>query len=152
MCIVAGSDANFARLCKAMDRPDLLDDPAFDTLADRAARGDEINGIVAAWTRQRTAAEIEARCVADDVPVATAYTAADIFADPHMAARGDLVTVDDPVIGPRPPAGAVPAVRRRAAGRPVGGAPARRAHRRGVAGPGRALADEYAAYQDQGVI
>lgn len=29
-----------------------------------------------------------------------AYTAADIFADPHMAARGDLVTVDDPVVGP----------------------------------------------------
>jgi crotonobetainyl-CoA:carnitine CoA-transferase CaiB-like acyl-CoA transferase len=34
------------------------------------------------------------------VPVATAYSAADIFADPHVAARGDLVTVDDPVAGP----------------------------------------------------
>jgi crotonobetainyl-CoA:carnitine CoA-transferase CaiB-like acyl-CoA transferase len=38
--------------------------------------------------------------VAHDVPVATAYTAADIFADPHFDARHDLVTVDDPVIGP----------------------------------------------------
>ena len=43
---------------------------------------------------------IEAACIAHDVPVGTAYTAADIFADPHMAARGDLVTVEDPVIGP----------------------------------------------------
>ena len=34
------------------------------------------------------------------MPVATAYTAADIFADAHMAARDDLVTVDDPVVGP----------------------------------------------------
>ena len=34
------------------------------------------------------------------MPVGTAYSAADIFADPHMAARGDLVSVDDPVIGP----------------------------------------------------
>ena len=50
VCIVAGSDANFARLCKAMDRPDLLDDPRFAKLADRAAHGDEINGIVADWT------------------------------------------------------------------------------------------------------
>ena len=33
-------------------------------------------------------------------PVATAFTAADLFADPHVAARGDLVTVDDPVAGP----------------------------------------------------
>ncbi len=32
--------------------------------------------------------------------MATAYTAADISADPHMAARGDLVDVDDPVVGP----------------------------------------------------
>ena len=38
-----------------------------------------------------TAAEVEAAAVAHDVPVATAYTAADIAADPHMAARGDLV-------------------------------------------------------------
>jgi crotonobetainyl-CoA:carnitine CoA-transferase CaiB-like acyl-CoA transferase len=100
VCIVAGSDANFARLCKAMDRPDLLDDPRFTKLADRAAHGDRINGIVAEWTTARPADEIEARCVAHDVPVATAYTAADIFSDPHMAARGDLVAVDDPVAGP----------------------------------------------------
>ncbi|MCI0344306.1 MAG: CoA transferase, partial [Chloroflexi bacterium] len=68
--------------------------------ADRAERSAEINGIVAAWTAGLTAADVEARCVEHDVPVATAYTAADIFADPHVAARGDLVTVDDPVLGP----------------------------------------------------
>jgi crotonobetainyl-CoA:carnitine CoA-transferase CaiB-like acyl-CoA transferase len=100
VCIVAGSDANFARLCKAMDRPDLLDDPRFTKLADRAAHGDEINGIVTEWTRAHSAPDIEESCVACDVPVATAYTAADMFADPHFAARGDLVEVDDPVAGP----------------------------------------------------
>jgi crotonobetainyl-CoA:carnitine CoA-transferase CaiB-like acyl-CoA transferase len=98
VCIVAGSDANFARLCKAMDRADLLDDPRFTRLADRAAHGDLINGIVAEWTATLDARDIEERCVACDVPVATAYT--DIFADPHMTERADLVTVDDPVIGP----------------------------------------------------
>jgi crotonobetainyl-CoA:carnitine CoA-transferase CaiB-like acyl-CoA transferase len=100
ICIVAGSDANFGRLCAAMDRPDLAADERFATLAVRAARGDEINGIVAAWTSSLTAEEITTRCVAHDVPVGTAYSAADIFADPHMDARGDLVAVDDPVIGP----------------------------------------------------
>ncbi len=100
VCIVAGSDANFGRLCKAMDRLDLLDDARFARLADRAANGDTINGIVADWTRALEARVIEERCVAHDVPVATAYTSADIFADPHFAARHDLVTVDDPVIGP----------------------------------------------------
>ena len=99
VCIVAGSDANFARLCSAMERDDLVTEPRFATLAERAAHGDEINGIVAAWTSSLTAEEITARCVAHDVPVGTAYSAADIFADPPMRARGDLVAVVDPVIG-----------------------------------------------------
>jgi crotonobetainyl-CoA:carnitine CoA-transferase CaiB-like acyl-CoA transferase len=100
VCIVAGSDANFSRLCKAMGQPELASDPRFATLAERAARGDEINGLVADWTRSLKADEITERCVEHDVPIGTAYSAADIFADPHMAARGDLVSVDDPVIGP----------------------------------------------------
>jgi formyl-CoA transferase len=100
VCVVAGSDANFARLCRAMDRPDLLEDPRFARLADRAAHGDAVNGLVAEWTSTRSAADVEAACVEHDVPVATAYTAADLFTDPHLAARGDLVAVDDPVVGP----------------------------------------------------
>src|SRR5207302_5378971 len=40
VCIVAGSDANFARLCKAMDRPELLEDPRFGSLEERAANGE----------------------------------------------------------------------------------------------------------------
>jgi crotonobetainyl-CoA:carnitine CoA-transferase CaiB-like acyl-CoA transferase len=100
VCIVAGSDANFRRLCKAMERPDLPEDPRFATLAERASRGGEINGIVADWASRLPAGEITQRCVEYDVPVGAAYSAADIFADPHMAARGDLVSIDDPVIGP----------------------------------------------------
>ncbi|MGA2474117.1 MAG: CaiB/BaiF CoA-transferase family protein [Acidimicrobiales bacterium] len=100
VCIVAGSDANFSRLCAAMGRPELAADQRFATLAERAARGDEINGLVADWTSSLTADDITARCVEHDVPIGTAYSAADIFADPHMTARGDLVSIDDPVIGP----------------------------------------------------
>ncbi len=100
ICIVGGSDANFGRLCQAMERDDLLTDPRFTTLALRSKHADEINGIVAAWTSEQDAADIEAVCIAHDVPVGTAYSAADIFDDPHMAARGDLVAVEDPVVGP----------------------------------------------------
>jgi crotonobetainyl-CoA:carnitine CoA-transferase CaiB-like acyl-CoA transferase len=100
VCIVAGSDANFTRLCAAMGQPELARDARFATLAERAARGDEINGLVAEWTASLSADEITERCVEHDVPVGTAYSAADIFNDPHMIARGDLVAVDDSVIGP----------------------------------------------------
>jgi formyl-CoA transferase len=100
VCIVAGSDANFSRLCRAMEQPELAHDPRYATLAERASRGAEINGRVAEWTSSLSAEEITVRCVEHDVPIGTAYSAADIFADPHMQARGDLVSVDDPVIGP----------------------------------------------------
>jgi crotonobetainyl-CoA:carnitine CoA-transferase CaiB-like acyl-CoA transferase len=100
VCIVAGSDANFRRICTAMGRDDLLDDPRFATLADRAAHGDLINGVVETWTRARTAEEVEQACLAAGVPVAPVYSAADILDDPHMRARRDVVVVDDPVVGP----------------------------------------------------
>ena len=133
VCIVAGSDANFARLCTAMDRPDLLDDPRFARLADRAAHGDEINGIVADWTaRSHRGRGRGARASPTTCPVATAYTAADMFADPHFAARGDLVTVDDPVVGPMRQQAPYPRFVGEPTPRPDGRAAARRAHRRGA--------------------
>ena len=99
VCIVAGSDANFARLCRAMGHSELVDDPRFRTLAERARHGEEINAEVARWAAQHTAAELEELCVAHDVPVATAYSASEIALDPHFAHRHDLVEVADPVVG-----------------------------------------------------
>jgi len=141
VCLVAGSDANFARLCAAMERPDLVTDPRFASLAERAARSDEINGIVADWTQARSAADVEAAAIAHDVPVATAYTAADIADDPHMAARGDLVSVDDPVLGPIRQQAPFP----RFVGEPApvpGGAPRLGAHTREVLGELLGLSDD----------
>ena len=100
VCIVAGSDANFRRLCNAMGRPELAKDPSWSTLARRAAGSDEINGIVAEWASGLSAEEVEATCIEPASRSAPIYDAADILADPHIAARGDLVTVDDPVAGP----------------------------------------------------
>jgi succinyl-CoA---D-citramalate CoA-transferase len=100
VCIVAGSDANFRRLCVAMGRPELADDPKWATLKARADDGDAINGLVADWVASLTARDVEEACVKHGVPIGLAYGAADIAADPHMTARGDLVSVEDPVAGP----------------------------------------------------
>ncbi len=141
VCVVAGSDANFARLCEAMERPELATDPGWATVAARVAKVDEVNELVAAWTRSLTAAEVVDRCVAHDVPVATAHTAADIFADAHVAARGDLVTVEDPVIGATRQQAPFP----RFVGEPVvapAGAPLLGAHTREVLGSLLGLDDD----------
>jgi crotonobetainyl-CoA:carnitine CoA-transferase CaiB-like acyl-CoA transferase len=99
VCIIAAGDGLFPRLCRALGREDLLRDPRFGSMAKRAEHGDEINGIVAAWCRERTSREIEDVLERHEVPFGVAYSVADIFADPHVAARGDIVSVDDPVIG-----------------------------------------------------
>jgi crotonobetainyl-CoA:carnitine CoA-transferase CaiB-like acyl-CoA transferase len=148
VCLVAGSDANFARLCRAMEREDLTTDPRFRTLSDRAAHADQINALVAEWTATMTAAEVERVAVEHDVPVATAYTAADITADAHMVARGDLLRVQDPVAGPVLQQG--PAVRFVGEEREVpAGAPRLGEHTRevlgGVLGLGAAELDRLAA-------
>ncbi|HEY3191115.1 MAG TPA: CoA transferase, partial [Solirubrobacteraceae bacterium] len=100
VCIIAAGDGLFPRLARAMGREDLLQDPRFGTMADRAEHGDAINAIVAAWCRERTAREIQDVLEAHAVPFGVAYSVADIFADPHVAAREDIVQVDDPVAGP----------------------------------------------------
>ena len=100
----------------------------------------------------RRGRRVEERCVAHDVPVATAYTAADIFADPHMAARGDLVTVDDPVIGPLRQQAPFP----RIVGEPLTaptGAPRLGEHTHAVLGELLGLDDAAcAALEDEGVV
>ena len=56
--------------------------------------------MVAEWVATQPAAESPARCLAIGTPVTPIYDVADIFADDHIVARGDLVSVDDPVLGP----------------------------------------------------
>ena len=152
VCIVAAGDGLFPRLARAMGREDLLADPRFTTLALRAEHGDVINAIVADWCRSRTAAEIADILVRHDVPFGVAYSAADIFADPHIAAREDLVAVDDPVIGPVRMQGVYPRFSR-TPGAIRGGAPRLGEHNADVYGELLGLsADDLRALERDGVI
>ena len=100
VCIVAVRQSVFGRLCEAMGRPELMTDERFDSSAARLRNRDEINEIVTAWTTGLDAATIEERCLDRNVPVGIVYDVADISSDEHVRARGDVYTVDDPVIGP----------------------------------------------------
>ena len=100
VCIVAISQAIFERLCNAMGRPGLVADERFANQAARARNSAETNAAVAGWAAGLDAAEIEERCVRYGVPVGIVYDVADLASDEHVRARGDICTVDDPVIGP----------------------------------------------------
>ena len=99
VCIAAAGDVLFPRLCRAMEREDLLDDPRFQTLEARAANGDAINDVVAEWCKQRKLEDIERACVEQDVPVSGVYAVDEIVADPHVHARQAVIEVEDPELG-----------------------------------------------------
>jgi formyl-CoA transferase len=98
VAIVGGSDANFRRLVDAMGGTS-IDDPRFATPKQRSELADEVNDLVRSWTASLSIEEIEARCFASGVPFGRVYTASDLSSDPHFLARGDLATVNDPVVG-----------------------------------------------------
>ncbi|MGZ4104602.1 MAG: CaiB/BaiF CoA transferase family protein [Actinomycetota bacterium] len=108
VCIVAGGDGLFPRLATAMGREDLLADDRFATLEARARNADAINDVVAAWCRARPLDEIERILVDAQVPVSAVYSVDRIVEDPQVRARGSIVTVDDPVLGPVRQQGPVP--------------------------------------------
>lgn len=110
MLIAANSNPTFERLVNAMGQPQLLTDPRF---ADIRTRGQPdnmkaIDAIVAEWTRTLDTATLASVLQAAEVPSSPIYTIADIYADPHYAARDMLVKVPHPQLGHTTQAGIVP--------------------------------------------
>ena len=89
----------FKRLCTAIGRPELGEEPRFESHIRRVENYDEINGIVADWIKARPAAEVVRILEENGLPHSLIYTPKDIVADAHYAARGAIATLQHPVIG-----------------------------------------------------
>jgi formyl-CoA transferase len=95
--VIAGnSDGIYKRLMRAVERPDLADDPELAGNEGRVRRIDAIDGAIAEWTSARSLAEVLAAMEGADVPVGKIYTAADIHQDPQYHARGMIEHVTMP--------------------------------------------------------
>ena len=97
--IAANADNVFRRLCAAIGRPELADDPRFATHVARGENQEEIEGIIAEWAEARPAAEIDEVMNDAGVICGPIYTIADIFDDPQYRAREMLVKHEDPEFG-----------------------------------------------------
>ena len=98
--VAANQDSLFVRLCEVMGRPELATDPRFADHKARGAAAEELDALISAWTRSQTSADLLALLHAAAVPAGLVFTPADMAVDPHFAARGALVEVDDPEVGP----------------------------------------------------
>ncbi|MDB5418238.1 MAG: L-carnitine dehydratase/bile acid-inducible protein [Phenylobacterium sp.] len=100
LILIGGNgDTVFARLCEAMDRPDLARDPKF---VDHAARGRnqaELDALVAAWTGSRSLEALLALLESRGVPASRVFRAPDMLEDPQYLAREAIVELPHPVFG-----------------------------------------------------
>lgn len=99
VALACSNDRMWERLCNAMGRPELADDPRYAKPKARDDHRAEVNGIVSDWVRGLDSADVLAACEAAEAPASKLLSIADIFADPQYAARGNLQTLDDPRVG-----------------------------------------------------
>ena len=94
-------DIQWRRLCKAMGREDLQSDSRTVDGTARGTHADFIRPIIEEWLADKTRAQAVNLLEEEGVPSGPVYSAEDVFEDPNIAAREMLVTVDDPIAGPR---------------------------------------------------
>ena len=99
IAVAVGNDSQFARLCVALDRPELAADRRFATNADRVAhRAVLVTQLQAAFAERPVAVWLE-RIQAAGVPAGPVNTVADVFADPQVIHRGLRIDLPHPELG-----------------------------------------------------
>ena len=93
LMIGGNGDTVFRRLCAAMGRPELADDPRYVSHEARGANQRALDELIGEWTRTLSTAELEAVLERHSVPSGRLYAAPDMLADPHFRARQALVEV-----------------------------------------------------------
>jgi crotonobetainyl-CoA:carnitine CoA-transferase CaiB-like acyl-CoA transferase len=106
--ITAMADSLFRRLADAMGRPELAQDPRFAEALERNRNSQALDDIITDWTMSQPLAALEANLAAARVPATRIYTIADIFKDPHYAARGSILAAPERDMGTVAMAGVVP--------------------------------------------
>ncbi|MCC6195564.1 MAG: CoA transferase [Burkholderiales bacterium] len=89
--IGAVSDKQFRTLCDVIGRPDLAEDPAFQTNAQRVALRPQLLERLAQTLRHHRAGELSARLEEAGLPYAPIVRPEQLLDDPHLTASGGLV-------------------------------------------------------------
>ena len=108
ICMLAYVDIQWRRFWTEVGRPELIDDPRFDTLSNRSDNIEELYRIAGECLADRPTAHWVKRLAALDIPSAAIAALEELESDPHLAAvgffrkrrhptEGDIVLPDNPV-------------------------------------------------------
>lgn len=93
-------ERQWPNLCRAMGRPELIDDPRFATGPARAANQHELVPVVQDWLLSFPDNDsVLATCLAHRVPIGEVFDPTQAVGHPHFEARRMVRRVPDPVLG-----------------------------------------------------
>jgi len=84
---------------RAIGREDLIGDARYEAPEARWQRRDEVNGLVEAWTSERSKHEVVKILAGAGVPCGACLDTGEVMTDPHLRARDMIVEVEHPVRG-----------------------------------------------------
>src|SRR2546425_123600 len=99
LAIACTNDRMFERLLQALGRPELKDDARMASVSARLAHRELVDGLVAAWVAERDAAEALSVLEAAEVPSSLVASVRDLFEDPQVRARENILSLVAPLIG-----------------------------------------------------
>ena len=99
IAILCSNDAHFAALMRALEMPELGDDPALAGNAARVARMDWVDARIAARTVRSSKHELFAAIMQAHVPSAPVRSLSEVVHDAHLHQRGALRWVEHPEHG-----------------------------------------------------
>jgi formyl-CoA transferase len=99
IAILCSNDKHFAALMKALELPELGDNPHYALNKNRVAHMDAIDAVIGARTAQLSKEELFARIMTAKVPSAPVRTLTEVVNDRHLHARGALRWLEHPEHG-----------------------------------------------------
>ena len=106
--IGANADTVFGRFAKALGHSEWAESERYATHHARGENQQELDDMISAWTIERTAEQVLEAMRGASVPAGKLFTAEDMLSNEQYAARENIVTVEDPEIGPFPMQNVVP--------------------------------------------
>jgi benzylsuccinate CoA-transferase BbsF subunit len=93
------SDEEFAKLARIIGKPELAEDARFADMASRKKNETELDQIIESWTRERDRDWMVEEFCGAGLAAAPSRDGRDLYADPHLRARGAFVKINHPELG-----------------------------------------------------
>lgn len=101
IALSAAENITFVRLAELMDKPELANDPRFDTPAHRTTNVEELSREIEDWVQKFDDIRVVVDLLQSNrIMAAPLMTVPELMNDPHILARQMLVEIEHPTLGP----------------------------------------------------